>query len=55
MFYKKSRAKIGGKFKWFPRACSLFPNAASSRTDTVVCWEKVWSWWNLGNKSHILR
>lgn len=21
MFYKKSRAKIGGKFKWFPRAC----------------------------------
>nr|WP_302829481.1 HU family DNA-binding protein [uncultured Bacteroides sp.] len=23
MFYKKSRAKIGGKFKWFPRACVL--------------------------------
>ncbi len=23
MFFKKSRAKIGGKFKWFPRACVL--------------------------------
>ena len=23
MFYKKSRAKIAGKFKWFPRACVL--------------------------------
>ena len=21
MFYKKSRAKVGGKYKWFPRAC----------------------------------
>ena len=23
MFFKKSRAKIAGKFKWFPRACVL--------------------------------
>ena len=31
MFFKKSRQKIGGKFKWFPRAVTLSMHPATTK------------------------
>ena len=38
MFYKKSRAKIAGKFKWFPRACVLkHPVDTQELAEAISC------------------